>query len=117
MDSASVRRGGRVLWRCELADSFFKRLGGLMFRTRFEEPLLFVFERESRQPIHSLFCFVDFDAIYLDSSGRIVDLFKGIRPFTPLVTPSSKAKYLIEAPSGSAGRERLKVGSRLEVVV
>lgn len=116
MKRALVKRGGKLLWRCEVADTFFRKLAGLMFRRRFEEPLLFVFNHEGRQAIHSFFCFIDFDAIFLDSRGRIVSVFEKVKPFTPWIQ-AKRAKYLIEAPAGNAGYKNLKIGSRLKIMV
>jgi uncharacterized membrane protein (UPF0127 family) len=96
-------------------DSAFKRMRGLMFRRKFERPLLFAFPQESRVEctIHAFFVFFPFDAIYLDGKKRVVDIHEAIKPFTPLVVPKRKAKYLIEAPAGWARKNRLKLRARI----
>ena len=99
----------------EAADSFFKRAIGIMFRRRLEKPMLFTFPQAgtSMNSIHSFFCFIRFDAVFLDEGKRIVDVRERIMPFTPLIVPKKPAKYLVEAPAGWAKRKGLKAGDRL----
>ena len=96
----------------KVADSFSSRLLGIMFRRKLEKPLLFVFDSEAglANSIHSLFVFVEFDAVFLDGKKRVVDIRRGIRPFTPMIVPKAAAKYLVEAPAGWAKRNRVKLG-------
>ena len=112
MDFLIALAGGKVLWDdFEKADSFWKRLKGIMFRKKLRKPLVFYFPTEGRHSIHSFFC-IPFDAIYLDTGKRIVDLIGDIQPNSH-ATPKKPAKYLIEAPAGSAARLKLLEGDRL----
>ncbi len=79
----------------EIADSLFSRARGLMFRKN-SKRILFIFNKEGIYPIHSYFVFFKFDAIYLDKNMKIVEIFKGVKPFTALIKPSKKAMYLLE---------------------
>lgn len=82
------------------------------------EPLLFVFGQEDRLlcAIHSLFCLVGFDAVFLDSKKRVVDVRLGIKPFSEVfIVPKKPAKYLVECMEGSA--EGVKEGDELEFEV
>ena len=96
----------------EPAETFFQRAMGIMFRLGFTKPLLFTFPHPgtSSNSIHSFFCFVYFDAIFLDEKKRIVDIRERIRPFTPLIVPRKPAKYLIEAPAGWARKKKAAIG-------
>lgn len=96
----------------EVADSAWKRTRGLMFRRRIEKPLLFVFPVSSQVEcsIHAFFVFFPFDAVYLDEKKRVVDVRERIKPFTPIIFPKKKAKYLIEAPAGWAKKNKVKPG-------
>ncbi|MEM3556256.1 MAG: DUF192 domain-containing protein [Candidatus Micrarchaeia archaeon] len=98
----------------ELADTFFKRARGLMFRRKIEKPLLFILPTESRElsSIHSLFVFFPFDAVFLNSKGVVVDV-RRVKPFTLNVTPKKPAKYIIEMEAGEAERRGIGVGDRL----
>jgi len=86
-----------------------------MFRRGMKRPLLFTFPKEARveSSIHAFFVFFPFDAIYLDNGKKVVDVRGSIAPFTPLIIPKGKAKYLVEAPAGWAKRKGIKVGDRL----
>lgn len=71
-----------------------RRYTGLMFRTWRTQPLVFKFDKPSRQPIHSYFC-PKFIIKWFDDNGmiekRIVDdweatiLPKSDKPFTKIV--------------------------------
>ena len=99
----------------ELADSFLSRLRGLMFR-RNPKTLLFVFPESSvkRNSIHAFFVFFEFDAIYLDSGKRVVNVHERVKPFTPYLEPAAPAKYLVEMAGGSASKRGIKAGDVLE---
>ncbi|MBI2079205.1 DUF192 domain-containing protein [Candidatus Micrarchaeota archaeon] len=60
--------------------------------------LLFSFPKKGFWSIHSFFVFFEFDAIYLDENRKIVDIIRGIKPFTPNISNTSAAKYLLEIP-------------------
>jgi len=100
----------------EVADSPLKRTLGIMFRQKLEKPLLFIFPRESVSgaAIHSFFCLVAFDAVYLDAGKRVVDVIPRIRPFILYLAPKKPAAYLIEAPAGFAGEHEIKVGGQID---
>lgn len=103
---------GHAIKDFELADTFFKRLLGLMFRQKICRPLLFIFPNPSidEASIHSFFVFFEFDAIYLDERKRVVGIFHSIRPFTLLLRPRKPAKYLVEAPAGWARGKFIRIG-------
>lgn len=81
---------------------------GLMFRTKIE-PLCFIFRKEAIHPIHSLFVFSTFEAIYLDRNRRVVEL-RHVKPFRFSIKNKKPAKYLIEAPVGWARKNKIKKG-------
>ena len=112
----SVSRAA-VLWEdCELADTPWKRFKGIMLRRKIYVPLLFVLPEESvtRAAIHSLFCLARFDAVYLDSGKKVVDVVGDIGPWRPWIEPKAPAKYLIECAAGDARRLGISVGELLE---
>jgi len=100
----------------ELADSFFKRLRGLMFRPRAGKPVIFIFPKESisSASIHSFFVFFEFDAVYLDKEKRVVQVFERVKPFTFFLAPEKPAKYLVEAKAGWASENTVRPGERIE---
>jgi uncharacterized membrane protein (UPF0127 family) len=92
--SIIIRLGKRkILVKCNVADNFFKRALGIMFKKRFS-PLLFIFEKTQKISIHSFFC-PPFIAVFLDDKKRVIQINK-MRPFSLLT--SKPAKYLVELP-------------------
>ena len=97
----------------EIADSDFSRMRGLMFRQKIV-PILFIFAREGRFPIHSHFVAAPFDAVYVSSSGQVTEIFRRIAPDTNLVSPQKEASYLLELPAETTDRLAIRAGDRME---
>ncbi len=55
-----------------------------------------------------------FDAVFLDSKKRVVDVRKSVAPFVPLIVPKRACKYLVEAPEGFAEKNGVAEGALLE---
>jgi uncharacterized membrane protein (UPF0127 family) len=98
------------------ADSFFKRLKGLMFKRGFDYALLFEFAGESRAKasIHMLFVFTPIDIAYLDKEKTVVDLKASLQPWTLNYTPKRPARFLLELPPGSIKKFKLEIGQKID---
>lgn len=121
---AKIFCGKRLLFEADVADGFFSKLLGIMFqgtplRPKFEKPLLFEFEAETRlaNSTHSMFCFTPYDAVFLDSGGKITEVMPGIPPWRVSIVPKEKFKYLIELPPGWAKKFGLEKGTVLSFVL
>ncbi|MBI5158755.1 DUF192 domain-containing protein [Candidatus Micrarchaeota archaeon] len=97
----------------ELCDSPSSRMRGLMFRKKFKKPLLFKFDFPAKHAIHSFFVLFEFDAVFLNDEKKVVDVFKRIKPFTPLIVPKKNALFLIEFPAGVAEKKGIKTGDAI----
>jgi len=75
----------------------FSKARGLMFKKN-SKPLLFVFKRPTKQPIHSFFC-QPFIAIWFNNK-RVVDV-KLVKSKKILIKPKEKFDRLLEIPSNS----------------
>lgn len=108
--------GRKIIERIRLADSYWKKLKGLMFSGRHDYALIFDFGGESRikASIHMLFVFHSIDLVYLSKEKKVVDLVEGIRPFTLNYTPKKNARYLIELPEGSIKKNRIELNNEIE---
>ena len=106
----------RIASYFSLANDPFSRMRGLMFRMA-PSTILFKFDTESRygNSIHSLFVFFRFDALFLNSNMKIVDIAEKVRPFRLLVTPLKPCKYVLELPAGTAEKFGLKPGQRVDL--
>lgn len=98
----------------EPAQTLGTRMRGLMFRKKCAS-LLFTFDWSDKHSIHSFFVAFPFDAIYLDDAGRVADIFEAVAPFTPLLTPRSPARYLLELPPGSIKRLSARIGDKMQI--
>ena len=88
--------------------SFFTRFSGLMFRSKNTGNLIFDFSYLARWPIHSLFVFFPFLAIWLDNKNKVLD-FKIVKPFCLNIAPNTKFKKLIEIPVNKKNQEIIKI--------
>jgi uncharacterized membrane protein (UPF0127 family) len=101
---------------CEGAPSILQKIRGLMFRRKIV-PILFDFHTDGSHGIHSFFVCAPFYAIYISSSGRVVDKFR-VAPNEAYRVNSSPARYLLEVDEGkgdwfSKGDE-VKIHARME---
>lgn len=87
--------------------SSFGKFLGLMFRTKNTGNLLFSFNKNTKMPIHSLFVFFKFLAIWLDKKNKVIE-FKIIKPFSPKISPRKPFSKLIEVPFNGKNRKILK---------
>ncbi|MFH0836043.1 MAG: DUF192 domain-containing protein [Candidatus Micrarchaeota archaeon] len=115
MASTSVKLNNRELFQAEVMDTTSKRMKGLMFSKRVEQPLLFEFAGvgNAENGIHSLFC-PEFDAVFLDEAKTIVSIFDKVAPFKWFIKPGAPVKYLLELEPGSVQRLGLRKGVVLD---
>ena len=89
-----------------IASTSFNKLKGLMFENqqKFDYALVFPLPRESiaMATIHMLFVFFPIDVVYLDKNKKVVDIAKGLQPFTPSYSPKKPSKFFIELPAGKS---------------
>ena len=79
---------------CDDAVSLLSKMRGLMFRKEII-PILFDFFRDDIHAIHSFFVPAPFYAIYISSSGEVVDKFRVV-PSEAHRQNSEPARYLLE---------------------
>ena len=76
------------------ASSILPQIRGLMFRSK-PVCILFDFREEAIHPIHSLFVFFPFYAIYISKGKKVLEKAR-IGPFQLFHRNSSAARYLLE---------------------
>ncbi len=101
----------------EVADSFWTRFRGLMFRRKFREgdAMLFEFSETKKFSIHTFFVFFSIDLIYLDDDFTVLEIEKNLPPFR-FYTPDKEAKYLIELPAGVIEKKEIMEGHELQIL-
>jgi uncharacterized membrane protein (UPF0127 family) len=99
--------------RVDLANTFFKRLRGLMFRRRLA-PAEALWLRPCNG-VHTFWMLFAIDVIFLDRELRIVKLVENMRPFR-VTKPHMAARSVLEVPARTISKVDLKVGDHLEAV-
>ena len=96
--SAMLKIGGRIVEIPEIIVCVgFHKVRGLMFsKGDNSNALLFNFDNDTNEPIHSFFC-PQFLAIWLDENNKIVD-YKVVSPNKFSVAPDKPFRKLIEIP-------------------
>lgn len=96
----------QIMPKVKIADTHWKKTKGLMFedKNKFDYALVFDLGKESQisATIHMMFVFFPIDVVYLNKEKRVVDIVKGLKPFTPSYTPKARSCYFIELPEGKA---------------
>lgn len=114
-DSSSCKKNNNtnlvlISDKIKLAEDFFSRLFGLIFKKELinDEGLLF----ENCNSIHTLGMRYYIDVIFLNRSDEIIAIFHSLKPFrfTPFLNGASK---VLEFKSGFIKSTSLKVGDKL----
>lgn len=101
-----------IPYSIQLADSFFTRLKGLMFRKdQLVEEGLWIFPCNS---IHMCFMNFSIDAVFLNKEGRIVKKVENLKPWR-FVKPIKDAYSVIELPAGAIRKLGLKQGDLISI--
>jgi uncharacterized membrane protein (UPF0127 family) len=103
--------GRPVCERCVVADSFARRLVGLIGRRELPrgEGMLF----RGTSSIHMFFMRIPLDVVFCDRDLRIVGIAADLRPWR--VAAARRAKVAIELAAGEAARRGIAVGTQLRV--
>jgi len=107
-----------VASKVKAADTFFKRLLGLMFRKK-PHPLLISLSKEGRisSSIHMFFVRFGLDVIWMDKGLRVVDLREEIKPFSlKIYLPKKKANYVLELPCEGIKGGKIEIGDQLQIL-
>ncbi len=113
-------RGQRI--KVELADSYLKKMVGLMHRPAMgsNEGMLFTLGSPSisMASITMLNMRFSIDVVWLDGRLRIVDIARGLKPSRSIFdahAPKREASYVLELKAGAAARMRMRVGGSMKL--
>lgn len=93
-----------------LADTFWTKLSGFMFRKSPHVPG-FVFEGASS--IHTNFMCFTLDLAFIDRESRVIKIVRGMKPWR-FTWFYPKTRFVLEVPAGVLPPD-LKVGDKLEL--
>lgn len=104
--------GKELAKNIQVADSFYSRLIGLMFRKEMRD-LDGLLIRNSNS-VHNCFVRFSLDLVFVTNDMKIVKIIKNFKPwrFTRIYF---KARHVLELPAGAA-IEEMKEGDQLEVL-
>ena len=92
-------------------DSLVGRSRGLMFSRRLKnkEALILKANREGirETTLHMLFVFFPIDVMWVNEKMRIVDIKRGIKPFSLFIKPKEKARYVVEMNANSTNNVKI----------
>jgi uncharacterized membrane protein (UPF0127 family) len=91
----------------QVCDNVFSQARGLMFRSRSKAPvLIFKFDRDVREPIHSLFVQFSFVSIWLDENFKVVEK-RRVEPWKFYICPRENFRYFVEVPISEGNKKIL----------
>lgn len=89
--------------------SEIEKIIGMMFHSKENCPaMLFQFKKQTNIPIHSLFVFFPFIAVWLDNKNNIVDI-KKIKPFKLSIKSNKPFYKLLEIPLNKKYSKEIKI--------
>lgn len=98
------------------ANTALQKFRGLMFRSRKDVNYALVFDfnkaLKDSAAIHMFFVFFPIDVVYL-RDGKVVDLYRAVKPFTAYLAPKKHADTLIELPQGTIWKSGISVGDEI----
>ena len=89
------------------ANTFSKKLKGLMFTKKFDYILRF-----KANGIHTFFMKTNIDVILTDKEGKILHIYRNLKP-NKIILPKRKVKYTYEMPTNYI--KNIKIGEHLNL--
>ena len=116
LKSLYLKKYDKKITDIRIADDFFNRLMGLMFREDAKVPLLFEIPQKvnsrKRSSIHSLFMRFDIVLVFIDGNN-LVNEIADLAPWNYYV-PEKSAKYIVEFDKKEFNN-CLKIGDEIEI--
>ena len=111
------KNSDKKIAKIKIANSFFKRFLGLMFKKKCDYPLLFEIPQnikiKERSSIHSLFMKFELALVFIDENHLIYEI-SDLKPWKYYV-PKKGAKYIIEFDKKEFKNYDLKIGDEIEL--
>ena len=113
MKKALILKNGKIITdNAEIADSFFSRFRGLMFRKEIAED--YALHITPCNQIHMLNMRFPIDVIYLSENGTVVEIHENVQPNKICKTVKS-AKSVIELNASMSAKLGIETGDSLEI--
>ena len=110
-----VENSNEIIDKVKIANTFKKRLIGLMFKKNMEYPLLFEIDGKLngkyRSSIHSCFMRFELKLVFVDDENMVYEIVD-LKPWRYYV-PKKGAKYIIEFEKNKFKSDDLKIGDEI----
>ena len=112
----TLKKSNKKIAKIRIANTFFSRLMGLMFKKNAKIPLLFEIpermNRKERSSIHSFFMRFEIVIVFIDKGNAVYEIAK-LRPWNCYI-PKKPAKYIVEFDKREFN-DCLKIGDEVEI--
>ncbi len=105
---------GKARVKAELAESFWKKAVGMMFRKSLSRNsgMLFPFSYDSYHAIWMLGMIFPIDILWLSSEKKVVGMSEKAQPWSPdIFYPRQRVRYVLELPAGFCKKHGIRIGS------
>ena len=118
LKSMPLIKSNEEIAKIRIANTFFSRLMGLMFKKNAKVPLLFEIperiNKKERSSIHSFFMRFEIVVVFIDK-GNVVYEIANLRPWNCYI-PKKPAKYIVEFDKREFN-DSLKIGDEIEIEI
>ena len=90
--------------KLNIADNFFTRIKGLMFKKNIKQGLLI----NPCNSVHTFFMREKIDVLYIEKNGKIIDMIHQMKP-NRIGKINFTARYVIELPSTTLVKNNIKI--------
>ena len=116
LKSITLKNSNEKIAEIKIANTFFSRLMGLMFKKNAKVPLLFEIPEKvnwkERSSIHSFFMRFEIILVFIDESNVVYEI-ANLRPWNCYI-PKKPAKYIVEFDKREFN-DCLKIGDEIEI--
>ena len=116
LKSMTLIKSNEEIGKIRIANTFFSRLMGLMFKKNARVPLLFEIperiNKKERSSIHSFFMRFEIVLVFIDKSNAVYEISE-LKPWNCYV-PKKPAKYIVEFDRREFN-DCLKIGDEIEI--
>ena len=116
LKSITLKNSNEKIAEIKIANTFFSRLMGLMFKKNAKVPLLFEIpekiNKKERSSIHSFFMRFEIVLVFIDKGNVVYEIAK-MKPWNYYI-PKKPAKYIVEFDKREFN-DCLKIGDEIEI--
>lgn len=116
IEDKNIQSQRKEIAKIDIADNYYKRLKGLMFKKEIAKPLVFKIPKsknKNRSAIHSCFMRFEIAIVFIDFKDKIYEI-ANLKPWQ-FYSPKKPAKYIIEFKKEEFNKINLKINDKIEI--